>query len=451
MPSLDRPRFIYSLAGTLIAREWSPPAISETLRRVTQEHSFRAPKLVERILTAFTVKPEFAQLVAFLRADPGLARAMGRAARTKAPRSRSLRRRTPAMDEPPSGLSGISIPKLATEGALSRWFGIDPQCLRWRADPAGINRRHRPGPLRTYRYRWIPRREGLPRLLEIPKAALKQMQRKILAEILGAVPVHPAAHGFCRGRSIVTNAAIHCGKSTVLRFDLADFFPSVSSARVFRIFRTLGYPADVARLLMGLCTTQMPADVWDARPGAREGADFIARQRLVTRHLPQGAPTSPALANLAAGRLDRRLTRLATAASAVYTRYADDLTFSGACDLARSRKRIETLVAVIAHEEGFMLNHRKTRIMRAGVRQHVTGVVVNVRPNIRRAEFDRLKAILTNCVRKGPASQNRDRIADFRAYLAGKLAHAASIHPAHGAKLWNIFRQILWEPSLDDA
>ena len=272
------------------------------------------------------------------------------------------------------------------------------------------------------------------------------MQRKILAEILDAVPVHPAAHGFCAGRSIVTNAAEHCGKAAVLRFDLVDFFPSVTSARVFQIFRTLGYPADVSRLLMGLCTTSLPADVWDARPGARIGADYMARQRLMTRHLPQGAPTSPALANLAAGRLDRRLSGLAKAARATYTRYADDLTFSGGSDFARCRKRLATHVAVIAAEEGFRgSNHRKTRIQRAGVRQHVTGVVVNVRPNIRRADFDRLKAILTNCVRHGPATQNRDGVNDFRTHLAGNVAHIASIHPARGARLWAIFRRIAWD------
>ena len=196
---------------------------------------------------------------------------------------------------------------------------------------------------------------------------------------------------------------------------------------------------------MGLCTTKTPADIWDQRPGARDGADFSAWQQLVNRHLPQGAPTSPALANLAAIRLDRRLSGLAAAAGCAYTRYADDLTFSGGDDLARSRKRLASVVAGIADEEGFALNHRKTRFMRRGVRQHVTGVVVNVRPNIVRAEFDRLKAILTNCVRHRPASQNRQGRADFRVYLSGKVAHVASINRARGEKLWGMFRQISWD------
>jgi hypothetical protein len=348
------------------------------------------------------------------------------------------------MSEPPVRLAGINLPKLATEAALAEWFGVDPQALRWGADPAGRNRKHPPGPMRTYRYRWIPRRDGPLRLLEIPKAVLKQTQRKILAEILNLVPVHQAVHGFRVGRSIVTNAQIHCGKATVLRFDLTDFLPSVSSARVFRIFRTLGYPVVVARLLMGLCTTRLPADVWNARPGAGEGSDYSARQRLVNRHLPQGAPTSPALANLAANRLDRRLAGLAATAGVTYTRYVDDLTFSGGFELARSRKRFETYVAIITHEEGFALNHRKTRLMRAGVRQHVVGVVVNVRPNITRAEFDRIKAILTNRIRDGPESQNRGQLIDFRAHLAGTVAHVAAIHPARGDKLWNLFQRISW-------
>jgi retron-type reverse transcriptase len=279
----------------------------------------------------------------------------------------------------------------------------------------------------------------------MPVGKLKAIQRKILREILQLVPIHPAAHGFTPGRSIVTNAAAHCGKDVVLRFDIADFFPSVTAARIFGIFRTLGYPPQVARVFLGLCTSSVPADVWERRPGARIGSDFETGQRFLTRHLPQGAPTSPALANLAAARLDRRLSGLATKAGATYTRYADDLAFSGGPELARGRLRLEPIVGAIAIEEGFHLNHRKTRLMRAGVRQIVAGVVVNVRPNIRRAAFDVLKATLTNCVKHGPASQNRDSLQDFRAHLKGKVAQVASVNPQRGEKLRAIFRQIRWE------
>jgi len=231
-----------------------------------------------------------------------------------------------------------------------------------------------------------------------------------------------------------------------VKFDLADFFPSVAAARVVRIFRTVGYAEPIARLLAGLCTTRTPADVWAARPHpAADASDHAVRLGLVGRHLPQGAPTSPALANLAAHRLDRRLAGLAAALDAMYTRYADDLTFSGGPDLARRSARLARLVGEVIAEDGFALNPAKSRVHRRGGRQVVTGVVVNVRPNLPRAAFDELKATLTNCVRHGPASQNRAARADWRAHLAGRVAHAAAVNPAHGRKLWRLFDAIRWE------
>jgi RNA-directed DNA polymerase len=99
---------------------------------------------------------------------------------------------------------------------------------------------------------------------------------------------------------------------------------------------------------------------------------------------------------------------------------------------------------VIALEEGFALNFRKTRAMRPGHRQRLAGVVINVRPNVARTDFDRLKAILTNCVRSGPEGQNRDGHGDFRAYLLGKVALVAMLNPTRGAKLRAIFERIPW-------
>jgi hypothetical protein len=96
----------------------------------------------------------------------------------------------------------------------------------------------------------------------------------------------------------------------------------------------------------------------------------------------------------------------------------------------------------IAAEEGFQVNARKTRVLPSGRRQTVTGVVVNAKPNVRRAEFDTLKAILTNCSRHGPASQNRDSRSNFRAHLLGRIAHVAQLNPARGAKLRAIFDRI---------
>lgn len=95
-------------------------------------------------------------------------------------------------------------------------------------------------------------------------------------------------------------------------------------------------------------------------------------------------------------------------------------------------------------QEGFDINHRKTRFMHRSDRQFLTGVVVNEKPNVRRQDFDRLKAVLTNCVRRGATSQNRDGVRDFQAHLSGRIAHVASLNPERGRKLQEIFRQIEW-------
>jgi hypothetical protein len=112
-------------------------------------------------------------------------------------------------------------------------------------------------------------------------------------------------------------------------------------------------------------------------------------------------------------------------------------------------QRLEVRVAAIAIEEGFAVNLRKTRVMRRGARQHLAGVVVNSHPNLARTEFDALKAVLTNCVRSGPALQNRDGHSDFRAHLAGRVAHAAMLNAARGAKLKGIFGRIVWNKSIE--
>jgi hypothetical protein len=101
-------------------------------------------------------------------------------------------------------------------------------------------------------------------------------------------------------------------------------------------------------------------------------------------------------------------------------------------------------VAAILLEEGFTANYRKTRLMRQGVRQHLAGLVANEKPNVLRTDFDTLKAILTNCVRRGPAGQNRDGHPDFRAHLAGRVSFVESVNPHRGRKLRDLFERISW-------
>jgi RNA-directed DNA polymerase len=335
-----------------------------------------------------------------------------------------------------------SVPSIETEVDLLGFLGMEDSEL---FHLAGLGRRERvvaEGPLRNYVYRWLRKRGGRARLIEAPKFRLKQAQRRILRSIVAAVPSSEAAHGFKAGTSILTHALEHAGHRVLVRMDLAEFFPSISGARVTAIFHMMGYPERVAKLLAALTTNAVPSSVFGV-PEAY-GVDPWLWSLLSSRHLPPGAPSSPALANLCSFRLDRRLAGLAKGFGARYGRYADDLTFSGGRDFERRTETFTALVTAVAVEEGFRVNARKTRIMRAGVRQKMTGLVVNERPNISRDDYDRLKAIIHNCVRFGPASQNREARPDFRAHLRGRIAFVRMVHAAHGAKLEALFDQIPW-------
>lgn len=428
-----------NLVAAVLAGDWvEDRVVARAGKAAGKTHRFLRP-FVRRVLAAFPDPPDFDTLVRFAAADRELVAALEnvtlQAARIFVVRPRMA---------PHPAAAGWAVPPLPSVDAVADWLRLDRAALDWFADPTGRTARAASLQLVHYRHAWVAKSDGNFRLLEAPKETLKRLQRKVLAGILDAVPPHAAAHGFRAGRSVVTNASPHCGRAVVLRFDLTAFFSTVSAGRVFGIFRTLGYPAVVAWVLTGLCTTRTPRTVWDARPNAHSGGDHSDWLRLAGRHLPQGAPTSPALANLAAYGLDARLTALADSLDATYTRYADDLTFSGGPDLSAAAVRFGAAVGRVAADEGFAVNGGKTRILRRGSRQIVAGVVVNVRPNVPRAVFDELKAILTNCVRHGPASQNRAAHPDFRRHLAGRVAHVANVNPARGRKLWRLFDRVRW-------
>ena len=314
--------------------------------------------------------------------------------------------------------------------------------LDWFADQWRLARDEQSA-LQNYHYRWVPKRSGGLRLIEIPKARLRRIQRKILREILDLVPPHPAAHGFRRGHSCVTHAAQHAGQHAVIRMDLKDFFPSIRLSRVHALFEKLGYPHRTAGTLARICVNRTPQGAFrDHQAGG--SLPWIERQALKSPHLPQGSPCSPALANLCAYRLDIRFAALAQTLGGAYSRYADDLAFSGGPAFARAAGRFHIRVAAIALEEGFRVNMRKTRLMREGARQQVTGIVVNAHPNIARDEYDKLKATLTNCVRHGPASQNRDRHPDFHAYLAGRISYVRMVNAGRATRLQGLLDAIAW-------
>ncbi len=446
MPA-SRESLIDGLADAFLAGPWD---LNDLVKRASvvlgKRYRWIRP-LARRVLAEFgdRKRTRSARLGEFLSDDTGLERAFERHDLS----IHFVRWAKPVMAPASGAPASWKVMPIATPAELAGLLGIQPDELDWFADVQGRERTCRVEPLRHYRYRWVAKRSGSFRLIEAPKPRLKQFQRVVLDSILAHIPPHDVAHGFEPHRSITTFAAPHVGRTVVLKMDLRDFFVSITSARVTAIFLTAGYPEPVARLLAGLCTNVVPTDVLNQVARAdpetlRLTMPWQDQRPYGLPHLPQGSPSSPVLANLAAYRFDARLAAFSAAAGAVYTRYADDLVFSGDESFARSVHRFKVHVAAIAIEEGFAIQHRKTRVMRRGVRQSAAGIVINQKINIPRADYDRLKAILCNCVRRGPAEQNRLNVADFRAHLAGRVAHAARLSPARGEKLKRLLDQVKW-------
>jgi len=434
------------LASSLLSGELNADHARARIFKTLGRPSLRMGRLARRFVKAFAgrTRPCHCDVVEFLRRDAGFKRAW-----TEHRNELSIAQWIPEPQQmqPVAAAAGWALPAIESLGELADWLSVTVGDLEWFADLKDLNRKGADPKLEHYRYRILPKRSGGVRLTESPKPCLKEMQRRILSEILNQVPVHSAVHGFAKGRSIVSFAAPHVGKRAVLRLDLQDFFPTFPAARVQALFRTLGYPESVADRLAGICTNAVPRRVWANRPTDISAARWYETRTLYARpHLPQGAPTSPALANLMAYRLDCRLSGLAKSADAAYTRYADDLVFSGDESFARGAGRFAAHAAAVAMEEGFRVNHRKTRIMRQGMQQRVAGIVVNRKVSLRRKDIDLLEAILTNCVRHGPESQNRDRHPNFRAHLEGRVGFVEMVNPRNGQQLRELLKAVKWDP-----
>jgi retron-type reverse transcriptase len=251
---------------------------------------------------------------------------------------------------------------------------------------------------------------------------LAKSQRWIFQNILQALPAHPAAHGFVRGRSIRTNALPHVGRHTLVNADLKDFFPTISFHRVRGAFEQLGYSPAAATILALLCTES-----------PRRTVEYVGKKFHVaigSRALPQGACTSPALSNLIARRLDSRLAGISAKLGWQYTRYADDLSFSAEGD-ADPAKKVGYLLARVRHiaqDEGFVVNEKKTRVLKRSSAMSVTGIVVNRVAGVRRRDRRRLRAILHNAKKTGLAAQDRSGQGNFSAQVAGQVAFVQMVN-----------------------
>ncbi len=265
---------------------------------------------------------------------------------------------------------------------------------------------------KNYTSFFIPKKKGTPRKIEEPSRDLKTIQRRILRQILSTKRISPYCHGFVEGRSIVTNSQLHVGKKIILKVDIKDFFPSIGFRTIKDLFVSFGFNDQVSRYLSELCTLE--------------------------DHLPQGAPTSPALSNLVCRNLDKRLFYLAKKSNLEYSRYADDIIFSG----RKIKRSIYKIVRQIIESEGFKINENKVFWVNNQRAQIITGVVVNSKSSFGKKRFKNLSAFIHNCTNKNLSEQKLRainekgvKIKNLKSYLYGSVAFLRSIDLIKARKL----------------
>jgi RNA-directed DNA polymerase len=294
-------------------------------------------------------------------------------------------------------LAGRGLPPLVSPTVFALILGISPKLLTSMAR----------NPKRYYRMFAIKKRGGGERTILAPRTFLKAVQYYILRFILQKQPVSDFATGFVRGKGIVHNARLHVGLPFLLNVDLRDFFGSVTSIQVREEFLKIGFPTTVADSLAQLCT--------------------------FGGSLPQGAPTSPALSNLVFADIDQKIAALASVRGIGYSRYADDMTFSSLRPIDRHflAELDQTLQG-----RGFRLNPKKTRFAGPGQARYVTGLVVNVRPQLDRQTRRRMRAMFHQ------ASTNPDSFAERANELLGWASYVRSFDFARGQRYIAIAKSI---------
>ena len=226
-----------------------------------------------------------------------------------------------------------------------------------------------------YRSVLIPKRDGTARKLCIPDTLLKLVQRNILHHILDLLPVSSYATAYRKGVTIVSNVSCHTQKEKILKLDIYDFFGSIPFILVYQsVFHSDRFPSSVGTLLTHLC--------------CYNGC------------LPQGAPASAAISNLVMKPFDEYMGKWCGERGITYTRYCDDMTFSGSFEAYKVKNKVRSFLRVI----GFELNEKKTKLLLAGQRQSVTGVVVNEKPQVSKEYRTKLRQEVYYCLKFGTES-----------------------------------------------
>jgi retron-type reverse transcriptase len=336
----------------------------------------------------------------------------------------------------PAKLQANGLPNLNTPVELALAMGVTLDRLRFLAFSRDVST------VSHYVRFAIPKKTGGQRLISAPMPYLKQAQHWIAANLLNRVQLHDAAHGFREKRGIVTNAAPHVGAALVVNLDLKDFFPTVGYRRVKGLFRSLGFSESVATVLGLICTEA------DTEEITLDGKKYYVA--IGERRLPQGAPTSPAITNILCRRMDKRLSAVAEQTGFVYTRYADDLSFSCTKGKRHDVKVLLERVKAVVEHEGFTIHPEKTRVLRVGERREVTGVVVNEKANVSRDTLKRFRALLFQIEKDGVVGKHWNGNHDVLAAIHGFANYVAMVNAEKGGELRERVNAILkkhdWQP-----
>lgn len=294
-----------------------------------------------------------------------------------------------------------------------------------------------------YSYYLIKKKKGGFRRIVAPYKDLKYMQGWIKENILDKIDSTQHATGFIKGKSILDNAKSHENSNVILNLDLSNFFETITEKRVYGIFSSLGYSKNLSIEFAKICTAQMSKDKYEAKP-KEEQEYFNEIYNLKESVLVQGAPTSPNLSNLVCRRLDLRLSKLANKLGISYSRYADDITFSGS---GNNLPSIGILNKII-EDEDFKINWNKVGKYKKGQRQIVTGLLIDGKVRVPKKFKKEIYRHLHFCSKYG-AYSHFQRICPDKGYkkewLLGKIYFVYAIEPDEAKKMLEIANTINWE------
>jgi RNA-directed DNA polymerase len=307
----------------------------------------------------------------------------------------------------------------------------------------------------TYAKFSIAKRSGGRRFIKIPAPPLNYVQKWIHQHILEPIPTHKASYAFIKGKSIKNCAIQHCGAKWLIKLDIVNFFETISEIQVFKIFTSLGYQPLISFELARLCTIESPENSprklhkrWWSTKSYKSITEY---DQLLLGYLPQGAPSSPLLSNLAMRECDEKITLIAKKFNLKFTRYSDDITLSTtSANFSRNAaKEVIEEVNQVLSRQGYLPHYKKTKIIPDGAKKIVLGLNVDgVVPRLQKKYKDRIKQHLYYSKKFGPVNhvlaRGFDSVWGFQAHPRGMIDYANMIEPNYAKDRLDEFNAISW-------